>query len=144
MQSIETYLSEYAESHKNPTNQWVHNICVPAITWSILGFLHTFVIADVIRLSHLFVLFALIYYCFFRKALIVTMMALVSGVFLFSFQFIPNLFWTSIVVFVIAWIGQFYGHHVEGKRPSFLKDLTFLLIGPVWVLKKVFPRIDAC
>jgi uncharacterized membrane protein YGL010W len=35
-------------------------------------------------------------------------------------------------------VGQFYGHRVEGKKPSFLKDLQFLLIGPAWVIKKVF------
>jgi uncharacterized membrane protein YGL010W len=40
-----------------------------------------------------------------------------------------------IGVFVIAWIGQFYGHKIEGKKPSFLKDLQFLLIGPLWCMK---------
>jgi uncharacterized membrane protein YGL010W len=37
----------------------------------------------------------------------------------------------------LAWIGQFYGHKIEGKKPSFLKDLEFLLIGPLWVIQKV-------
>lgn len=143
MQPITSYLSEYAESHKNPTNQWIHTICVPLITWSILGALHTIVIIDGLHASHLFVVLALAYYSFFRKALIVAAMALMSAIFLFSFNWIPNLLWTSIIVFVIAWIGQFYGHHIEGKRPSFLTDVTFLLIGPVWVIKKFFPKIDA-
>ena len=47
------------------------------------------------------------------------------------------LFYSSLAIFVIAWIGQFYGHKLEGKKPSFLKDLQFLLIGPAWVIKKV-------
>jgi uncharacterized membrane protein YGL010W len=42
------------------------------------------------------------------------------------------------VLFIIAWIGQFYGHKIEGKKPSFFKDLQFLLIGPAWVFKKMF------
>jgi uncharacterized membrane protein YGL010W len=46
----------------------------------------------------------------------------------------------SIGVFAIAWIGQFYGHNIEGKRPSFLKDLQFLLIGPAWVAENLFSR----
>ncbi len=51
-------------------------------------------------------------------------------------QFLP-LLTTSLAIFVIAWIGQFYGHKVEGKKPSFLKDLQFLLIGPAWVFEKL-------
>jgi len=51
-------------------------------------------------------------------------------------QYLP-LFITSLAIFVAAWIGQFYGHHIEGKKPSFIKDLQFLLIGPAWVLEKL-------
>ena len=43
----------------------------------------------------------------------------------------------SSIVFALAWIGQFVGHHIEGKKPSVIKDLQFLLIGPIWV---VYPR----
>jgi uncharacterized membrane protein YGL010W len=45
-----------------------------------------------------------------------------------------------LAIFVLAWIGQFYGHHIEGKKPSFLKDLQFLLIGPAWVIHKLFGK----
>lgn len=44
-----------------------------------------------------------------------------------------NLLSISVAVFVIAWIGQFIGHKIEGKKPSFFKDIQFLLIGPLWV-----------
>jgi len=47
----------------------------------------------------------------------------------------------SIAIFVVAWIGQFYGHKVEGKKPSFLKDIQFLLIGPAWLMHFIFKRI---
>jgi uncharacterized membrane protein YGL010W len=43
----------------------------------------------------------------------------------------------SFAIFVVAWIGQFYGHKVEGMKPSFIKDLQFLLIGPLWVIEKI-------
>jgi uncharacterized membrane protein YGL010W len=48
-----------------------------------------------------------------------------------------NLLTASIIIFVAAWIGQFYGHKVEGAKPSFLKDIEFLLIGPLWVIEKL-------
>ena len=51
-------------------------------------------------------------------------------------QYLP-LFITSLVIFVVAWIGQFYGHKIEGQKPSFFKDLQFLLIGPAWVFEKL-------
>ncbi len=44
----------------------------------------------------------------------------------------------SLVIFVAAWIGQFYGHNIEGKKPSFQKDIQYLMIGPAWVIHKMF------
>ena len=38
-------------------------------------------------------------------------------------------------VFVFSWIGQFIGHKIEGKKPSFLEDLLFLLVGPAWIFE---------
>jgi uncharacterized membrane protein YGL010W len=40
-------------------------------------------------------------------------------------------------LFVVGWILQFVGHAFEGKLPSFFRDPTFLLIGPMWALKKL-------
>jgi uncharacterized membrane protein YGL010W len=48
---------------------------------------------------------------------------------------------TCLVIFVAAWIGQFIGHAFEGKRPSFTKDLQFLLIGPLWLLGHLYRRV---
>jgi len=42
---------------------------------------------------------------------------------------------------VLAWIGQFIGHMIEGKRPSFFQDLQFLMIGPMWLLSFVYQRL---
>jgi len=49
-----------------------------------------------------------------------------------------SLWKASVGIFVVAWIIQFYGHKIEGKKPSFLDDLKFLLIGPAWILDHVF------
>lgn len=53
-----------------------------------------------------------------------------------SFQL--SLWKFSLIIFILAWTGQFYGHLLEGKKPSFLKDLQFLLIGPAWVIERMF------
>ncbi|MBX2987734.1 MAG: DUF962 domain-containing protein [Bdellovibrionaceae bacterium] len=142
MANLNGYLTEYAESHQNRTNVRLHTICVPLITWSLLGFLHTFVLGiDHVRLSHLFAIFALVYYSIFKNWKVLLVMTLVSALMILSFEFVPDLRAVSIVVFVVGWIGQFYGHKVEGKKPSFFKDVAFLLIGPLWVLQKFAPGL---
>ena len=50
------------------------------------------------------------------------------------------LLYTSIIIFICAWILQFLGHKIEGKKPSFLKDIQFLLIGPAWLLAFIYNR----
>ncbi len=50
------------------------------------------------------------------------------------------LMWLAIGVFVVAWIGQFVGHKIEGSKPSFLTDLAYLLIGPAWIVAKIMRR----
>jgi Protein of unknown function (DUF962) len=38
-------------------------------------------------------------------------------------------------------VGQFAGHAVEGGRPSFFKDLQFLLIGPLSLIAAAYRRL---
>jgi uncharacterized membrane protein YGL010W len=54
-----------------------------------------------------------------------------------------QLLWLAIGVFVVAWIAQFVGHSklFEGRKPSFLTDLKYLLIGPAWVLAKLYRKL---
>ncbi len=55
---------------------------------------------------------------------------------------LPGPLWLwSAIVFVVAWIGQFYGHAVEGRRPAFFRDLQFLMIGPLWLLAALYRRL---
>jgi uncharacterized membrane protein YGL010W len=47
----------------------------------------------------------------------------------------------SIAIFVAAWIAQFVGHNIEGKKPSFLEDIQYLWIGPLFVLTKPLHKL---
>jgi uncharacterized membrane protein YGL010W len=51
-----------------------------------------------------------------------------------------DLMWLAIGAFVAAWIAQFVGHKIEGKKPSFLTDMAYLLIGPAWIVAKLMRR----
>jgi len=153
MKTATQWSSEYAESHQNETNIWIHTICVPAIFLSIIGLLKTipfgldlsfnigdFLVPFNINVLSFSVVFIMIFYYrlsskIFLRMQLFTVLCLVIVHYL---ALTGYLFQISLAIFIIAWIGQFYGHKVEGKKPSFFKDLQFLLIGPVWVFEKMF------
>lgn len=139
MRTIDTLLAKYSESHLNPTNEVIHFICVPVIVFTLLGLLWSihWVVAVAVTLA------ALVYYVKLSKPFAVGM-ALMSGVMLLILAALPDqaILPLSIAIFVLAWVGQFIGHQIEGKKPSFLEDLRFLLIGPLFVLSFLYRRLN--
>ena len=136
--NIDLLLAKYAESHLNPTNEWIHIFCVPAIVFSALGMfwsIHPLVAVAVAVMS-------LLYY-FSLSLPFALAMLIMSGSMLGLLYFIPHawVFQFSLSIFVLAWIGQFIGHKIEGKKPSFFDDLRFLLIGPLFVLGFLFRKL---
>lgn len=133
MKAIDQWFDEYGESHRNPFNKLTHWICVPLITFSVLGMLwaiHPWVAMAVVAA-------ALVFYALLSWQIALAMLV-VSLLMLLGLSVMSHVFWWSLGIFVLAWIGQFIGHHVEGKKPSFFKDLQFLLIGPAWLLGFIF------
>lgn len=151
MKTINQWLAEYGESHQNPTNKTVHWICVPLIFFSIVGLLFSiklpfFSLGDMQgNVALIVVTLTLIYYFTLSKSLTVGLLLFTSLCIYLCYlidqsDFAP-LWQVSVTVFVLAWIGQFLGHKVEGKKPSFLKDLQFLMIGPAWLMSFIYQRL---
>ena len=136
--AIDVLLARYGESHRNPVNELIHIVCIPAIVFSLLGIL--WAIHPIVPL--LVVAVALVYYSKLSRTFALGM-AVMAGAMLVLLALLPDgtVLPTSIGVFVAAWIGQFVGHHIEGKKPSFFDDLRFLLIGPLFVLSILYRRI---
>jgi len=139
MKTISEWLDEYSESHQNKTNKLIHWVCVPTIYFSIIGIMAHFSAL----LTALLLVLAFVFYARLDIVLAVAMAALTLMMAWFIWV-LPVGIGFFIALFVFAWIGQFYGHKVEGKKPSFFKDLQFLLIGPLWCmdayLGKVLPK----
>ena len=150
MRTAKEYFDEYALSHQNKTNQTIHYICVPLIFFSIIGLLMSIpnvILENILNLSNPLLenwavvvgLIISIFYIrlgfWYAMEMLFVILVCIVGNFWLSNQ--VNLLYTSIIIFVVAWIGQFYGHKIEGAKPSFLKDLEFLLIGPLWVIQKL-------
>jgi uncharacterized membrane protein YGL010W len=135
---IDILIAKYSESHLNPVNEVIHFICIPAIVFSFLGMIwavHPFAALAVTVAS-------LAYYLMLSVPFALGML-LVSGAMLWVLSLLPQgqVLWFSVGVFVVAWIGQFIGHKIEGKKPSFFDDLRFLLIGPLFVLGFLYRRL---
>lgn len=130
--SLERWLSEYAVSHQNVVNKKIHWLCVPTIFVSILGMGMSLSVWFTLVLSALVLLFymQLSTPLFMAMGMFILICLSVMALLPWGFKI-----WAAI--FVVAWIGQFVGHKIEGKKPSFFEDLQFLLIGPAWVINSL-------
>ncbi|OYO30983.1 DUF962 domain-containing protein [Janthinobacterium sp. PC23-8] len=138
MRNIDTLLYQYGDSHRNRVNEWVHIVCVPLIVFSVLGLLWS--VHAVVALAGSVA--ALAYYIKLSRPLALGMLVMLA-LMLALLAVLPAIVVLplSLVLFVLAWIGQFIGHQIEGKKPSFLDDLRFLLIGPLFVLGFAYRRL---
>ena len=148
MRSVDSWLEEYGESHHDHTNKMVHWICVPAIMFSIIGLIGSIPppsLAPNLSWALVVVVFALLYYFLLSPALAIGMV-LISVAMLGTLHHLANsgapMLTVCMGIFVVAWIGQFIGHKIEGKKPSFFDDLRFLLIGPLFVLSVLYRRLN--
>lgn len=155
MRKIDQLLSEYGESHQHVANKAIHWICVPLIFFSIVGLIASIPAHHVQSVlgegnpyanwAAIVLILVLIYYVSLSIPLSIGMM-LFGVLCLFAANVIVRsttvpLWAVSLIIFFIAWVGQFYGHKLEGKKPSFLKDIQFLLIGPAWLMHFIFKRL---
>lgn len=134
--SLQSWLEDYGVSHQNRQNIIIHKICVPAIFWSLLGFFFGLPFVGAHVVGYAIIIGGLLFYARLGMKALALMLIVVSAC-LVSYQFLIQaevpLWPVSLTVFVVAWIGQFIGHKIEGRKPSFFEDLQFLLIGPLWV-----------
>ena len=138
MRRIDGLFARYGESHRHPTNKAIHWVCVPLITWSLLAALWAWTPVAACALIAL----ALAFYLTLSVPITFGMLG-VAAVMIAPFTHVASgpLVLAALVVFVVAWIGQFIGHKIEGAKPSFFEDLKFLLVGPAWLLGFVYRRL---
>jgi uncharacterized membrane protein YGL010W len=147
---VDIYFDQYAESHQNPKNELIHWICVPLIVFSLLGLVWSIPFPYLkflgsyngfVNWASFLIAFSVFYYYKLSPVLSYFMLLIV---FAFTYGVIelelwqkaggPQLWQSCLAIFALSWVGQFIGHKIEGKKPSFLNDLKFLLIGPIWLL----------
>lgn len=154
---VDVYFDKYAESHQNPKNELIHWICVPLIVFSLVGLIWSIPFPHLDFLGGLngyvswawFLIVFAVYYYFKLSPVLAGFMLLLIVVFVYAIIALLNwqhnggpMLWQScLVIFVLSWVGQFIGHKIEGKKPSFFDDIKFLLIGPIWLLHFVLMKV---
>jgi uncharacterized membrane protein YGL010W len=150
MRRVDELLDQYSADHRNARNQAIHVACVPAIVWSVTAALWAIPVPPALAQPGAWSVVAMflawawywrlsrplamgLFLCFVVCVLLNLWIATRFG--------INRLLLTGVVVFVVAWVGQFIGHIYEGHRPSFLTDLVFLMVGPMWTLSKLYKRL---
>jgi len=154
MKNIHQWLDAYGESHQNKTNKRIHWICVPLIMLSLLGILSlvkfSIPLNDnifCITIAHVLIFLAILFYLRLSTSITIGMfiISFICLFFIYRFELLfssnKQLFLIYLSIFVFSWIGQFIGHKIEGKKPSFFEDLQFLLIGPAWLLSFVYKKM---
>jgi len=154
---IDVYFDKYSESHQNPTNKIIHWICVPLIVFSLFGLVWAIPFPHLdflgryngyVNFASFLIAFAIYYYYRLSPVLSYLMLLLIM---FFSAGIVsleklhntggwPQMWQVCLGIFVLSWIGQFIGHKIEGKKPSFFDDLRFLLIGPIWLLHFILKK----
>jgi uncharacterized membrane protein YGL010W len=154
---IDVLFDQYSSSHQNPTNKIIHWICVPLIVFSIIGLVSAipFPYLGFLGKYNMYInwfsllMAACIYYYLKLSPILSYLMLFFFGIcyfFVIQLEQIEKsggltLWQSSLIIFVLAWIGQFIGHKIEGKKPSFFNDLKFLLIGPMWLMHFILKKL---
>ena len=135
---LDQLLAHYAASHQHPTNEAIHCVAVPVIMLTLLGLLyslHPLVFT-------LFLAASFVYYA--RLSIRVLVLMVIWSLFLTGIIVLMGDLRLPICIalFVLAWIAQFVGHKIEGRKPSFFEDLQYLWVGPLFVARVLMVRFE--
>jgi len=150
--TADQWFAAYGESHQHGTNELIHWVCVPVIFYCVLGLLWSVPVPAALAAAAPWFHWALVgalgalgFYLRLSPPLAVGLALFIAGCdLLLEWQATacPFPVWqSSLGLFVAAWIGQFIGHAIEGRKPSFFQDVVFLLIGPAWLLHFLYRRL---
>lgn len=137
MNEMTRLIENYSRCHQHPINELIHFFAIPIIMFSIIGLMYCIhsLVAVIFIITSLFFYIKLSY-----KAFII--MSIWSSLYYYLIYLLhEKIFFISVVAFFFGWIIQFIGHYIEGKKPSFLDDVKYLWIGPLFVVRGILIKI---
>lgn len=138
------YFQDYSNYHRTSGNKLTHYFGIPFIAVSLLGLLGNLPIhlfnstefSSYIRLDGgtLLLSLGIFWYILLDWKIAFPFAMVLSGLYFLGRALPLSTNWT---LFILGWILQGIGHYVfEKKSPAFFKNLTHILIGPLWIFAK--------
>ena len=134
---VDQLIAHYGKNHQHAGNEVIHFIAIPLIMLSLVGMLlalHPYV-------AYAFVATSMVYYVRLSAVFFVAMVVWSALTMAVVLMMGANVLPLSVAIFFGAWILQFIGHKIEGKKPSFFEDIQYLWVGPLFVLSKLFGKL---
>lgn len=145
MRDIHALFADYASYHQTAGNKAFHRLGIPLIMLTLIGMLTRVPLFEAggyrINAAMLLIALSTIYYLVVEWRLAVAMLAVSIGMY---FLGALMAMWLNVTLQITGWIFQFIGHSVyEKKQPAFFKNLTHLMIGPLWILNDLIPVVKS-
>jgi uncharacterized membrane protein YGL010W len=134
---VDALLAHYGSSHTHPTNELIHFVAIPLIMLSLCGLmfaLHPW-------MAYAFIAASMVYYARLSLVFFASMCVWSAIIIVLLHAMGAKVLMASVLIFVGAWIIQFVGHKIEGKKPSFFEDIQYLWVGPIFVLSRLFIKL---
>jgi len=150
MRTLDDWFEGYGNDHRHPVNRTIHWVCVPLILWSVIALLWALPVPPMIGRNGLWaavmMFFAFNFYWRLSRRMglaMLVVLVLFGGLTAILYRPLGAMPLAILAGFVLiaAWISQFIGHVIEGRHPSFFTHLSYLLIGPAWLLSKLLRHV---
>ena len=133
---IDQLLAHYGESHQHPVNERIHFIAIPLIMLSLIGLIFCIHPA----LAYAFMAASMVYYARLSSVFLMAMGVWSALLLALVHAMGDARLLLCVAIFVGAWVLQFIGHKLEGKKPSFFEDVQYLWVGPLFVLRPLLQK----
>lgn len=132
-------LSEYAAYHQSRGNELCHYVGVPLIVFGAGGMFGAVSLTAApfpFTLTELVLLLVAVFYVVEARSLGVLTALTIVGLGELG-RLLPAV--VGLVAFLFGWAVQFVGHaRFEHRSPAFIRNLVHLLVGPAWLVERLF------
>ena len=140
--ALQEHFADYGAFHATAGNKACHSVGIPMIFFAVLALLGHVPLVQLggftVTLAEPVIAAVTLYYLRLDAPLAAVMLV-VSAVSAAAGRFVSVP--VAVVIFLLGWVLQFVGHYVyEKKSPAFFRNVTHLLVGPLWILAKAIGR----
>jgi len=134
----------YSQYHQHELNAQIHSFCIPILVFTSLVYMKTLKVYGVLRLSDIYEIFCFFYYYSYNfrvgtfMLFYLVILDSLSEEFIIHYSVTKNLYKINTILFITAWILQFWGHYIEGSTPALTDSLSSAITeAPMYSLNNI-------